>query len=169
MHEDEEYLDCHDKDTLGDNCSTTESHFLRALKMLNKHADPTEFIKVYNGLMPVHLDLTFKSGFSTEQRKEHLQMPMDYNDNSLKMAQISPSDTRALAEAKLQDAVLYGRRVLLRAKRGTDVRRADLFQKGDKAIELIEQTLGKLRDPNHRSKEKSIAWGKDRQDRLRRL
>jgi hypothetical protein len=40
---------------------------------------------------------------------------------------------------------------------------------GVKAIELIEQALGKLRDSNNRSKEKSIAWGKDRQDRLKRL
>jgi hypothetical protein len=53
--------------------------------MLNKHADPTEFIKVYNGLMHAHLDLTFKSRLSTEQREEHLQIAMDYNDNSLKM------------------------------------------------------------------------------------
>jgi hypothetical protein len=81
--------------------------------MLNKHADPTEFIKVYNGLMHAHLNLTFKSRLSTEQREEHLKIAMNYNDNSLKVAQISPSDTRALAEAKLQDAVLYGRRVLL--------------------------------------------------------
>jgi len=107
MHEGEEYLDCRDKDTLGDNCNTAESHFLEALKMLNKHANPIEFIKVYNSLMYAHLDLTFESRLSTEQREEHLQIAMDYNYNSLKMAQISPSDTKASAEAKLQDAVLY--------------------------------------------------------------
>jgi len=84
--------------------------------MLNKHADPAEFVKVYNGLMQIHLDLTIKSGLSIEQREEHLQIAMDYNGNSLKMAQKLLGDSGALAEANPQDAVLYGRRVLLRAK-----------------------------------------------------
>jgi hypothetical protein len=44
-----------------------------------------------------------------------------------------------------------------------------LFEMRDKAIEMIEQALGKLRDSNHRSKRKSVAWGKDRQDRLKKL
>jgi hypothetical protein len=169
MKKGEQYLGCHDKNTLGDNRSSAEKHFLKALEILNTHADPADFVKVYNGLMHVHLDLTFKSGLSIEQREEHLRTAIDYNGKSYEMAQKLHGDTWALAEAKLQDAVLYGRRVLLRAKRGGDVRGVELFQMRDKAVEMIEQALGGLRTSNHRSKEKSIAWGKDWQDRLKNL
>jgi hypothetical protein len=66
--------------------------------MINKHADPEEFVKVYNALMHVHQDLTFKSGLSIEQREEHLQI--GYNGNSLEMAQKLLSESGALAEGE---------------------------------------------------------------------
>jgi hypothetical protein len=68
--------------------------------MINKHADPEEFVKVYNALMHVHQDLTFKSGLSIEQREEHLQIAMGYNGNSIEMAQKLPSESGALAEGE---------------------------------------------------------------------
>jgi hypothetical protein len=68
--------------------------------MINKHADPEEFVKVYNALMHVHQDLTFKSGLSIEQREEHLQIAMGYNGNSLEVAQKLPSESGALAEGE---------------------------------------------------------------------
>jgi hypothetical protein len=85
------------------------------------------------------------------------------------MADRLPSDTGALAQMQLQVAVLQGRAVQLRAKRGESTRRGDLFVARDVAIDRIEQALGELRSSNHRSKEKSIAWGKQWQDRLKRL
>jgi hypothetical protein len=170
MRKGEDYLDCNDKSTLGENRSTAETHFLEALNILNdNHADPAGFVKVYNGLMHVHLDLTFQSGLSIEEREEHLRTAMNYISKCHEIAQNSPGGTGALAQVKLQEAVLYGRSVLLRAKRGKGARGTYLLERRDEAVERIEQALGELRDSNHRTKEKSIAWGKDFQDRLKRL
>jgi hypothetical protein len=170
MRKGSEYLACPDKNTLGDNRTSAEMQFLEAHKILNDtHADPAEFVKVYNGLMHVYLDLTFQSGLSIAQRQEHLQTAINYNSKCHKIAQKSPGGTGVLAQVKLQEAVLYGRSVLLRAKRGRDARGPELFERRDEAIERIEQALGELRDSNHRTKEKSIAWGKDFQNRLKML
>jgi len=167
------YLDFSDKTALGENRSIAETYFLKALKILEEtHANPAEFVKVYNGLMHVHLDLTFKSEFKIEEREEHLRTAVEYNDQGYKMAQRclgESGETGVLAQAKLQKAVLYARDVQLRVKRPRYARWNDPGVARDEAIFRIEQALGELRNSNHGSKEKSIAWGKQWQDRLRSL
>lgn len=166
------YLERTDKTTFRENRSFAQTHFLNALQILNDtRADPSEFIQVYNGLMHVHLDLTFQSGLSIEEREEHLRTAMEYNNQYWEIAQRSPvGEMGVLAQVKLQQAVLFGREVQLRAKRGGNSRSGgDLMVLKDSAIDGIEQALRELLESNHRSKEKSILWGRDWQDRLKKV
>jgi len=147
-----------------------ETHFLTALQILQEtHANPAEFFKVYNGLMHVHLDLTFSKELKIEELEEHLQTAMKYNNEAYKVAQQCRGETGYLAQVKLQKAVLNAREVQVRGKHGRIAGMDTLLQSRDRAVVLIEQALGEMRDSSYESKEKSIKWGKEWQDRLGRL
>lgn len=167
------YLGSTEKNALGGNRLTAKMHFSNALKILNGSATPdhAEFIMVYNGLMHVDLDLTFQSDLGIGGRERHLQMAVAHNNQSWEIAQNFLVDNSGiLAQVKLQRAVLYGRKVQLRAKfEGDDRRGSNLKEVRDKAIEGIERALREVLESNHKSKEKSITWGKEWQSRLKKL
>jgi len=156
--------------TLWENRCLAKEHFLNALAILNDtRADASEFIQVYNGLLHAHLDLTYHSGLGMDDREDYLRTAINYNNQSLGIAQRLPiGQSWILAQVKLQQAVLRAREVQFRVKRGIEGSSRNLTERNT-VIDEIEWALGRLRESDHPNKEKSIAWGRQFQDRLRRM
>ena len=134
-----------------------QEHFARILAGLREQpGEHGQVLRVYRALTIVELTMSFGK-ITFEEKQRRLQTAIFYNDRACLVGRNHATDRGELAIAKLQRAVVHGRRAQLEAKRGKSVDEVAQNWKA-KTLGNISSALDELRRSNQEGFEDNQRW-----------
>lgn len=121
------------------------------------------FVRVYYGLMNVEMDMSYNRELSLEERGSHLQKAEDFGSEALAFARKSPN-AGDVAQVKLEQAVVKGRRAEFEVKRG--VSSQEIRRMKNDALRDISGALRELQESNRSNFNENLIWAEQWRDRL---
>ena len=113
--------------------------------------------------MNVEMDMSYNRELSLEERGSHLHKAEDFGGEALAFARRSPN-AGDVAQVKLQQAVVKGRRAEFEVKRGVSPQ--EIRRLKDEALRDISGALRELQESNRSNFNENQVWAKQWSNRL---